>query len=172
MHGQTRILQSILNSMADGVVVVEQSGKCILSNPAAERIAGFCSDGLPHDQWPVRYGLCKGDLKTPHPPEELPFARACQGETVKEQEVGIRHGRLPEGVVVSVDPHAPAQREGPHRRRRGRVVAIFHCAAWPKTKSASSKLCSKRLNPQDDVIWRPAVSAVGHPSQILGDIDK
>ena len=38
LEKQTRILQSILNSMSDGVIVADEEGRFILFNPAAESI--------------------------------------------------------------------------------------------------------------------------------------
>ena len=51
-QNQTRILQSILDSMSDGVIVADDNGRLILVNPAAETMLrpGWRSPRL-HDQW-------------------------------------------------------------------------------------------------------------------------
>jgi PAS domain S-box-containing protein len=40
LRSQTDILQSILDSMAAGVIVADQDGKLLLSNPAAQHLSG------------------------------------------------------------------------------------------------------------------------------------
>ena len=73
LQKQTRILQSILDSMSDGVIVADDNGRFILSNPAAEEMlhlevedalterldrasrllpAGH-GDAYPHDEFPL-----------------------------------------------------------------------------------------------------------------------
>ncbi len=64
LRRQTRILQSVLDSMADGVIVADQNGKFLLWNPAAQRIIGLGpEDVAPHD-WSEFYGCYETDGKT------------------------------------------------------------------------------------------------------------
>src|SRR5262249_30426833 len=72
LRRQTEILQSVLNSMSDGVVVADETGKFLVWNPAAERIIGVPEQGVPPDQWVERYGIYLPDQVTPHPVEQLP----------------------------------------------------------------------------------------------------
>ena len=48
---QREILKSILDSMADGVLVIGDNGKIIVFNPAAEKIFGGSSLGCMVDEW-------------------------------------------------------------------------------------------------------------------------
>ncbi len=77
---RNEILESILDSMGDGVAVVNAQGKFILSNPAAERILGTPVTDAPSNEWPAHFRLYKPDLSGPFPPEELALARALRGE--------------------------------------------------------------------------------------------
>ncbi len=101
---QAKILQSILDSMADGVAVAGETGEYLLCNPAAERILGINLREAPPEQWAERYGFQQylPDAVTPYPPQELPMARAVRGEAIDEAEVFIRHANRPEGFWIGV----------------------------------------------------------------------
>ena len=68
------LLQHILDSLADGVVVADLDGRFLLFNPAAERILGMGLVEIQPSQWTSVYGCFRSDMVTPHPPEELPLA--------------------------------------------------------------------------------------------------
>src|SRR5262245_4077442 len=53
---QTGILNSILQSLSDGVVVADETGRFILFNSAAERILGIGATDATPDKWTERYG--------------------------------------------------------------------------------------------------------------------
>jgi PAS domain S-box-containing protein len=84
------ILQSILASMSDGVVVAGGDGRFLEFNPAAERILGVGRLDISPAQWTEKYQLYLPDRETPYPAEDLPLARAMQGEAVDEVEIYIR----------------------------------------------------------------------------------
>ena len=68
---QTKILQSILDSMREGVIVTNESGKTLLLNPAAQRMLGPREE-MPQDQWSSAYGLYAPATKSP-----VPFGRSA-----------------------------------------------------------------------------------------------
>jgi PAS domain S-box-containing protein len=103
LRQQTRILQSILDSMADGVVVADRNGEFMLFNRAAERMLGIGSTDSPPEQWTERYGLYRLDGITPHPTDELPLVRAIRGESADGVELFILNRNLPEGILISVN---------------------------------------------------------------------
>src|SRR5262249_40016850 len=101
-RNQTRILQSILDSIADGVIVADEQGKLLLFNPAAERFRGLGAEGAPAELRREQDGLFLPDAATPYPAAELPLTRAIRGEEVDDAEVFVRHPGRPEGVWLSV----------------------------------------------------------------------
>jgi PAS domain S-box-containing protein len=103
LRQQTRILHSILDSMADGVVVADREGKFILFNRAAERILGMGLTDAPPEQWSERYGTYRPDRVTPYATEELPLVRAMRGEEADGVEVFMRNPYLPEGIFISIN---------------------------------------------------------------------
>ena len=59
------MLQSVLTSMSEGLVVADKNGQFVLWNPAAERIVGLGPENLTPEQWSERYGLYLPDMVTP-----------------------------------------------------------------------------------------------------------
>jgi PAS domain S-box-containing protein len=98
---QNAVLQSILDRMGDGVIVVNGQGEFVVFNPAAEAIIGMAPqhNGSPAD-WIAEYGLFMPDMVTPYPPEDLSLARAMRGEIVDSVEVFVRNSKRPEGVWI------------------------------------------------------------------------
>ena len=45
------MLQSVLDSMSEGLVVADENGKFIIWNPAAERIVGLGAADVPSGEW-------------------------------------------------------------------------------------------------------------------------
>jgi PAS domain S-box-containing protein len=112
LRRQTSILQSILHSMADPVVVADEKGRFMLWNRTAERIIGVGLTDAPPEEWTQRYGCYLPDTVTPYPTEDLPLVRALRGTTIQEVEVFIRNPEIPEGVQLSVNASPLKDAEG------------------------------------------------------------
>ncbi|MFM8582391.1 MAG: PAS domain-containing protein, partial [Planctomycetaceae bacterium] len=67
LRQQTELLQSILASLADGVVVGDPAGRLMAWNPAAESLLGTPPGEAPIREWPGIFGLYLPDAQTPHP---------------------------------------------------------------------------------------------------------
>lgn len=119
---QTQILQSVLNSIAVGVVVADSDGKFLLFNPAAEEMLGIGMTETSPDEWTSRYGLYLSDKITPYSKEELPLFRSLRGETVHDVHIFARNRKKPHGVLISVSA-------SPFMDRSGKIqggVAVFY----------------------------------------------
>ena len=81
---QATVLRSVVETVAEGVVVTDARGEFLHWNPAAESILGTGSARVPIRQWPERLGLCFGDTLAPVTAEQVPLVRALAGETVDE----------------------------------------------------------------------------------------
>ena len=66
LHNQTRILQSILDCMGDGVIVADENGKFLFFNPEAEGLIDIAMDTT-LSELPEQYGLFLPDTITPFP---------------------------------------------------------------------------------------------------------
>jgi signal transduction histidine kinase/DNA-binding response OmpR family regulator len=112
LEKQTRILQSILNSMSDGVIVADEAGGFILFNPAAENILHCRLTEAPTETWSERFGFHLPDAVTPYPPDEFPLVKAIRGHAVEAADVFVRHSGVPEGLWVSVNATPLRDEEG------------------------------------------------------------
>ena len=103
LRQQTSILQLVLNSMGEGVIVADETGKFVLFNPAAEKMFGLGSSDIAPDRWSAQYGLFLPDTVTVYPSADLPMAKAIRGEAVDDVEMFTRHAGIPEGLWVIIN---------------------------------------------------------------------
>jgi signal transduction histidine kinase/DNA-binding response OmpR family regulator len=119
---QSRILQSILDSMSDGVIVADEEGRLILVNPAAEKMLRFEGTPAPHDLWADRYGLYLPDTVTPYPMDRFPLMQAVRGVAVADVEVFVQQERSADGKWLSINATPLKDEDGVLHNG----VAIFH----------------------------------------------
>jgi signal transduction histidine kinase/response regulator RpfG family c-di-GMP phosphodiesterase len=100
---QTKILRSVLDSMGDGVLVTDDSGKMVLLNHAAEQMVGRAAAGTQQSEWVERFGIYVPGTDTLFPTDKLPLARAMRGETADGIELYVRNPQKPDGMLVSVN---------------------------------------------------------------------
>ena len=97
-----RVMQTIFDSMSEGVIAVDANGDRLVFNASAERIIGFKAQMKKSPgQWTKEYGIYLPDQVTPIPTDQLVLARAIRGESINNREVFIRNLSKPEGVSVS-----------------------------------------------------------------------
>ncbi len=76
--------EAILEQLAEGVLITDAVGRITFVNEAAERLHGISMLGIGPDDYSDEYHLLTVD-GLPHPPHELPLARAVlYGETVQD----------------------------------------------------------------------------------------
>ncbi len=120
LETQTLMLQSVLDSMSEGLVAADENGKFILWNPAAARIVGLGAANVPPEQWTDHYGTYLTDTVTPFPPERNPLLRAIRGEACTA-EMYIRNAELETGVWIESSASPLRGKDGV---ARGGVVAF------------------------------------------------
>lgn len=101
-NSSPEILQSILSSMGDGVIVADKNGNFLVFNPAAERMFGRDVSKSNASEWSQQSGLYLPDRVTPFPPDQLPLARSIRGEEVNNVEVFVRHTKAPKGLWMRI----------------------------------------------------------------------
>ncbi|WP_232050248.1 ATP-binding protein [Actinoplanes sp. OR16] len=100
---QAGVLAAVLNTISDGVTVVDETGHMLVENPAGKRLMGTTVSNHHPEEWQQHYGVYRTDGKTPMPVGEMPLMRALAGEPSDGVELVIRNARRPEGVLISVD---------------------------------------------------------------------
>jgi PAS domain S-box-containing protein len=99
LETQTLMLQSVLDSMAEGLVAADENGKFLIWNRAAERIVGYGPADIPTEEWSAHYGNFLSDKVTPFPTEQLPLVRAIRGEA-NTCEIFLRNPKIAEGAWI------------------------------------------------------------------------
>jgi PAS domain S-box-containing protein len=120
LETQTLMLQSVLDSMAEGLVAADAQGKFLIWNRAAERIVGYGPADLGIQDWSAHYGQYLADGITPLPPEQNPLARAIRGEACTG-EIFLRNPQVEDGVWVEASASPLKDTDGVVR---GGVVAF------------------------------------------------
>jgi signal transduction histidine kinase len=126
LRQQTSILQSILNSMGDGVIVADAAGKILLFNPAAARLirAGLGNLAL-GDSLPDCQTYLPGTLTT-YPTQEHPLLRAIRGEIIDGAEIFLRPSDTSDGIWLTATGRPLIDERG---RIQGGVVVYTDLSA-------------------------------------------
>ncbi len=126
LASQTLLLQSVFNSISDGVVVADESGHIIMFNPSAERIAGLAAgpstNVIRREQWLREYSFFHPDGVTPWPMDNLPLIRALRGESIDNVEIFLKHSKIPDGLHLSASGRPLQDSDG---NKTGGVL-VFH----------------------------------------------
>lgn len=143
---QTRILQSVLDNMVDGVVVVDEEENFLFFNPAAEQILGTGPSNEKSPNWSQHYHLYMSDRVTPFPRRQLPLVRALSGEEIKDQEMFILQqspdrSKPPQGAWISVNASPLKDESGVVRGG----VAVFRDISSTKHEEERRQHLEERL---------------------------
>jgi PAS domain S-box-containing protein len=136
LQSQTLMLQSVLDSMSEGLVVADENGKFIIWNPAADRIVGLGAANVPSGEWNKHYGVFLPDTVTPFPPEQNPLLRAIHGE-VCSAEMFLRNTELSEGVWIDSSASPLKNKDNV---ARGAVIAFRDITQRKKDEQKIRKL--------------------------------
>ncbi len=116
-----KLLESIVESMGDGVVATDNDGNLFVFNAAARRLVGESPVRPPQDEWSRHYGFYLPDCVTHYPARQLPLSRALRGETVNDGRIFVRNPHVPEGRWLSSTARPLCDEHG---RIRG-AVTVF-----------------------------------------------
>lgn len=141
LQRQTEALDHILDSMAEGVVVVDQDGRFEYFNPAAEEILGAGATEERHDRWPQVFGMYSADEWTLLSPDQVPLMRALRGEKVDNAMIFVRNEALPEGRHISVAARPLPLEQG----RPSGAVAVFRDVTSQKRSEEGLRRSSEEL---------------------------
>ncbi len=111
LQEQTKLLQVIIDSIGDGLILANQQGEFVLFNQAAVGMFGQLTNEKSSEEWSSTYGLFLADQKTLFPNDELPLARAIKGEYVNDVEVFVRQDCESRWVSISGYPVVDKSRE-------------------------------------------------------------
>ncbi len=119
-RGQAQLVSAIIDSMSQGLVVVDAHGGVVLKNQAIAELMGI-PDLQNFEQVLPSVFLPSGE---PVPPEERPSLRALRGEEVIDDDLLLRRG---DGTTIRV--RVSASHLAPlNRQDTDRVVLVLHDA--------------------------------------------
>jgi signal transduction histidine kinase len=98
---QAQLLASILGSLGEAVLVIDQLAAFQVLNPAAQRFFRTAARTHCDDRWLRRVGLYFPDKVTPWAAERLPLLRALNGESADNVEMFLRNSRYPNGLWLN-----------------------------------------------------------------------
>jgi diguanylate cyclase (GGDEF)-like protein/PAS domain S-box-containing protein len=112
LREKSGILQSVLDSMGDGVAVADEVGGYLLLNPIAKGLIGDVHMLNNESDRSEIYGYFLSDKITHYPLEELPLSKAVAGESCDNVEMFIRNTAVPEGRWLSVTARPLIEKSG------------------------------------------------------------
>ncbi|MCW2857606.1 MAG: sensor signal transduction histidine kinase [Marmoricola sp.] len=116
---RAELLDAVLESMNEGIFVIEEGGRVLVRNTAGRKLVGVDED-QPHELQPAAaYGLfhSNGVQVTD---AELPANRALAGEVVAPVDLHVRTPSVPLGRVVEISAH-PLENHDPAAPHRAMV---------------------------------------------------
>jgi PAS domain S-box-containing protein len=112
LQNQTNLLQTILDSIGDGLLVADTEGQFLIANPSAERILKIGSIDLSALTWSTDTDMYMSDRVTPYPSEQLPLYKAVRGEAIDDAEIFIPNPETLEGIWLSITSRPIIDRTG------------------------------------------------------------
>jgi signal transduction histidine kinase len=98
LRQQTSILQSILNSMGDGVIVADAKGRILLFNPAAQRLIRAGLGAVAPGDFFEQHQIYHSDNRPASQGNQHPLVRAMRGEVIDGAEIFLRNSDSSEGL--------------------------------------------------------------------------
>ena len=164
LQAQRRTMQTIFDSISDGVIVADRAGRVTMRNPGAERIFGASPTAPPIERWPHVYGCYLDDGTTPMPVEQLPLVRAIRGESTDDVALFVRNESVPDGV------HLRASGRPLGHARSGGVVVYRDVTERVRTEEAVLQAFSQGRTEVLDTILHNIGNAVSSVAVGTGTI--
>ena len=148
LQNQAQLMETVFESISDGVVVAEVDGRLTIFNSSARRLIGIGGLEFSPDQWARRYGLFRADKETLFPTDQLPLVRAMRGKETDDLEMFVRNKHRPEGIFISVNGR-PLRR---NREGHGGGVITFRDVTSRKMAETELKQAMQELRDQSELM--------------------
>ena len=119
---QVQLMDSVLESISDGVIAVDKHGHFLIFNAKARQVSGTDVPQASFWKRSKAYGLYRPDKVTLFPEEDLPLTHAVRGESSDNVPMFVRNAHNRQGTYINVSGR-------PLRERSGVItggVTVFH----------------------------------------------
>ncbi len=99
---KAQLFSTVVDSMAEGLIVVDAEHRFLLLNPAADDLLGGVDRGSDRIASSSEYGCFYPDGRS-MPDAELPYARALAGEELRNFDLVIRNAGTPSRRILSIN---------------------------------------------------------------------
>ena len=147
---QSQLMESIFNSISDGVFVADETGRIIMANPRAMQMADMLKSVVEPEEWSGKYNFFYPDKVTPFPVEELPIMSAIRGESVDNVELFVNNSKVPDGVYLSASGRPLQDSDG---NQSGGVIVFRDVTDRIRTEEALAQAFTQgRLEVVDTIL--------------------
>lgn len=147
-NDKANLLETVINSLHEGLVITNAQGEFTHYNAAAQRIIGEHIKAIAVEKHAEDLGFHSADSQEILSLDELPMRRILHGETVEDQEVFVKNRAQPQGVYVLLSTQS-------FRNTRGAVagsVTVFKDISqrkaieqeWKRAREAALEASSKK----------------------------
>ncbi len=144
-----RLVENILESLSDGVIVADTGGTILTANRAATAISGRGAKNTSPSVWSEKFGFFLPGTETLFPADQLPLTRAIRGEATNNIEIFVRNSSVPDGTYVSVSGSPMLDGRG---RVRGGVVVFRDISERKRAEERLQRLSSAVEQTADSVL--------------------
>ena len=137
LQRHTRLMEAVLDSISDGVVVADRDGRYVIYNRSARRIQGPPVSSHESGTVSEEYGFYAPDRSTLVPADELALPRALRNQATASKELYLRNRHRPEGAWVHVSGNPLRDTSG---AVYGGVVVIHDVTADRRTEGALRRM--------------------------------
>ncbi len=100
LYHQIQLVQTVFDSMSDGIAVLDLTGQILFTNPSMKQIFGAESPDTLPNKWSETYGIFYPDKETHVPVGLLLSTHFSRGKAIRDQELFVRNNEQPEGVHI------------------------------------------------------------------------
>lgn len=96
-------LKFVFDSLAEGILILNNEGKLIYANQSSASILKFSLDHYPTKEWAKKLNIYHVNTQKPLSYHEMPIVRALKGNRFSDYRLFIQHAGLERGIYISVN---------------------------------------------------------------------
>ena len=101
LRHQTQLMETVFNSMYDGIAILSLTGEVLFLNPSIQQMFGTEPlDPAAPSKWSETHGVFYPDKQTPVPIAQLLSTHIVRGEAIRDIELFVRNKEQTQGIHV------------------------------------------------------------------------